>query len=164
MTDDGFTAQINKTLQFEGGYVWDDDDPGGETNFGISKASYPSLNIKSLTRSDAIAIYKRDFWDKPRLALLPPSIGAKTFDLGVNMGQRTAIKLLQMAINDAVPFDVVAVDGIVGPQTQAAAIQVDEQVLLDHLRAQATRRYYAIVAAHPAMRKYLKGWLRRASA
>ena len=44
----------------EGGYVNHPDDKGGETNFGISKRSYPTLNIRTLTRDDAMQINHRD--------------------------------------------------------------------------------------------------------
>src|SRR5688572_24264776 len=50
----------------EGGYVSPErakeiGDTGGETKYGISKKSYPSVDIKNLTLDQAIAIYKRDF-------------------------------------------------------------------------------------------------------
>ena len=38
-----FETAVNTTLQYEGGYVNDPNDPGGETNFGISKKAYPNL-------------------------------------------------------------------------------------------------------------------------
>ncbi len=47
---------------WEGGYVNDPHDAGGETNMGISKRSYPDVDIKHLTREDAEEIYYRDFW------------------------------------------------------------------------------------------------------
>ena len=44
-----FEDAIEFVLLHEGGYSWDPKDPGGETRFGISKKSYPNLNIKNLT-------------------------------------------------------------------------------------------------------------------
>ncbi|WP_425526518.1 glycosyl hydrolase 108 family protein [Xanthomonas oryzae] len=49
-------------LSHEGGYVNDPRDPGGETQWGISKRAYPELNIRALTRDQAIEIYRRDYW------------------------------------------------------------------------------------------------------
>ena len=46
------------------GYVNDPKDPGGETNYGISKRAYPDVDIKNLTEDGAKDIYKRDYWDK----------------------------------------------------------------------------------------------------
>ena len=51
---------ISKVLEHEGGYVNDPKDLGGETNFGITKRWYPDLDIKNLTKEDAIEIYKKD--------------------------------------------------------------------------------------------------------
>ena len=58
-----FQTAIKFVLQWEGGYANDSVDPGGETNYGISKRSYPDLDIKNLSIADAIEIYKRDYWD-----------------------------------------------------------------------------------------------------
>ena len=48
-----FEEIIDNVLESEGGYVNDKDDPGGETNMGISKRAYPDLDIKNLTREEA---------------------------------------------------------------------------------------------------------------
>lgn len=58
---------INFVLPQEGGYVNDPDDSGGETNFGISKRKYPEVDIKNLTDVSAMAIYRRDYWDRNNL-------------------------------------------------------------------------------------------------
>ena len=52
---------------WEGGYVFDPNDAGGMTKYGISQRSYPTLDIKDLSRDEAIAIYFRDFWQKYKL-------------------------------------------------------------------------------------------------
>lgn len=57
-----WTKAISFVLAHEGGYVDDPRDSGGETNWGISKRSYPNVDIKNLTRNQAIGIYERDFW------------------------------------------------------------------------------------------------------
>ena len=57
-----FDLAIPIVLENEGGYVNDPADPGGETKYGISKRSYPALDIKNLTVEQATAIYLRDFW------------------------------------------------------------------------------------------------------
>ena len=62
-----FSEVIEDTLSHEGGYVFDPDDLGGETNWGISKRQYPDLDIKSLTREDAIDIYYKDYWLKGKV-------------------------------------------------------------------------------------------------
>ena len=46
----------------EGGYINNKNDPGGETNMGISKRYYPKEDIKNLTRERANAILYKDIW------------------------------------------------------------------------------------------------------
>ena len=76
---------------WEGGWVNDPDDSGSETNMGISKRSYPNLDIKKLTRDEAIKIYYYDYWVKT--ASVAPLLRAKVFNMGVLMGVQTAIIL-----------------------------------------------------------------------
>lgn len=113
MTSPGFSVAIDRILSHEGGYTAGANDPGGETNFGLSKRSYPNLDIKNLTRDKAVAIYKRDFWDKINGNSLPFGIAFQVLDFAVNSGIRTAIKSLQRAIN-------VDDDGSFGPASMAA--------------------------------------------
>lgn len=164
MADQGFSDQIGKTLAFEGGYVDDPADPGGETNFGISRRAYPTLNIRGLTRQAAIEIYKRDYWDAFGLSRLPPAIGAKVFDLGVNMGTVTAIKLMQRAAIGALTGGEFRVDGKIGPLTLAAVAAADTATLLAGIRTLAAARYENIITRNPAMARFRGGWLRRAAA
>lgn len=57
-----FDKAIPTILRNEGGYVNNPTDPGGETNFGISKRSFPDVDIKNLTQEKAVAIYRSSFW------------------------------------------------------------------------------------------------------
>lgn len=136
--------------QIEGGYVNDPRDPGGETNFGISKRSYPKENIKAMTRERAVEIYRRDFWDKPGCENLPPMLGIALFDCAVNQGPAIAPKLLQRALN-------VAADGIIGPKTTAAAAKANEPDALVQFLGWRLHRY-----AHTANAvTYMRGWSNR---
>ncbi len=108
-----FGVAFERLIGHEGGYVNDPNDPGGETKWGISKRSYPDLDIKSLTRDDARAIYSRDFWLRGHMAALPFAVAFQCFDAAVNHGIRAAHRMLQRAVkvND---------DGIIGVQTMTA--------------------------------------------
>lgn len=77
----------------EGVYSNDPDDKGGETKFGITKRSYPKLDIKNLTIEQAKSIYKSDYWDKIKADALPDKLDIVMFDCAVNQGVSTAIKL-----------------------------------------------------------------------
>lgn len=78
-------AAIASVLKHEGGYVHHESDPGGETNWGISKRSYPHLDIRNLTRDDAVRIYERDYWAQVP-DTLPDEVRWFAFDVAVNSG------------------------------------------------------------------------------
>ncbi len=69
-----FDKLIDRVLSHEGGYSNDPQDPGGETQWGISKRAHPDVNIKALTRAQAIDIYRADYWDKIKGDQLPAGI------------------------------------------------------------------------------------------
>ena len=114
-----FLTAINRVLSHEGGYINDKNDPGGETQWGISKRSYPSVSIKELTRNQAIAIYYRDFWLKAHCEELSDGAGYQLMDSAVNSGISQSIRFMQRAIG-------VADDGVYGPVTLAAIRKVTE--------------------------------------
>lgn len=75
----------------DGAYHNDPHDPGGETKWGITKRSYPHLNIKDLSLMDAHLIYKRDFWDAAGCGdIIPMRARLAVFDCAVNQGVRVA--------------------------------------------------------------------------
>ena len=136
-----FSVIIQKILQHEGGYVNDPDDLGGETKYGITARRYPDLDIKNLTRAEAIEIYRRDFY-------IPMGIGKMTninlalnyMDMGVNAGIKNATTLLNEAKT------IVAAN----PDKDIVAVYKD-------LR----REYYRKVATYRNNQKFLAGWLNR---
>ena len=82
-------AVIMSTLEVEGGLVDHPNDPGGLTNHGISQRAYPNLDIRALTREQAIAIYHRDYW-LPLPDTLPDGLRWMLFDVAVNHGLSVA--------------------------------------------------------------------------
>lgn len=159
--DTDFIAAVDNLLNWEGGFVDDPADPGGATNFGITRRSYPALDIAALTRDDAEAIYWRDWWQVYRLGDLPPQIGGKMLEFGVNVGMTPATRCLQRALCH-VGVNV-EVDGQLGPLTRAACSHSQPAALLDELRHQAANYYTAVATEHPVTKKFLAGWLRRAA-
>jgi lysozyme family protein len=153
-----FEAAVEKVLAHEGGYVNDPDDPGGETNFGISKRTYPNFHIRSLTRDQAKEIYYRDWWQFYGYGMIAnDAIAAKVFDLAVNMGASRAHKLLQKAVNKTSPSGL-AVDGKLGMLSLAAINDHPyAEHLLDALKLTAVEYYLGLNKS-----KYLAGWVRRA--
>jgi lysozyme family protein len=107
-----FSDVVARTLGHEGGYVNNPKDPGGETKWGISKRAYPNVDIKNLTREQAIALYEMDYWE-PMGKHLTEAINYQVFDAAVNHGRGNAIRFLQRAVG-------VADDGVWGPRSQHA--------------------------------------------
>jgi len=153
-----FDQAIGTVLAHEGGYSFNPSDPGGETNFGISKRAYPNLDIKDLTAAQAEEIYKRDYWRYD--GIQNQDVATKVFDMAVNSGPSAAHQLLQRALNGL--GQALAVDGVFGAQTLSATNAVDPARLLQELRAQAAVHYANIVVGNPAERTFLLGWMRRA--
>jgi len=160
-----FDQAIPIILKHEGGYVNDPHDPGGETKYGISKRSYPQLDIKSLTEERAKEIYYKDWWDKYRYGgINDQGVATKIFDMAVNMGARQAHKLLQRAANEVMGHKNLAEDGIIGPQTLAVVNSVDSKRLLSALRNHQANFYRELARKNSSLAKFLKGWLNRAAA
>lgn len=84
--DESFEWAVKFVLDHEGGYVNDPSDPGGETKYGISKASYPNVDIANLTVDQAKAIYRRDYWKPVGAGAQPQDIALALFDFAVNAG------------------------------------------------------------------------------
>ena len=166
----------------EGGFVNDPDDPGGATNYGVTIHTMRALGIdldrdgvvtisdvRALTRQHASEIFEKHYFEKPLIALLPPVLQASVFDMYVNAGSN-AVKILQRLLRDM--GHKIAVDGILGPQSIAAA-QAAYLEAPDHLADAygiARRNYYFRLAdRRAASRKYARtraggkgGWIKRA--
>jgi len=120
-------------FEVEGGYVNHPDDPGGETNFGISKRSYPNEDIANMTRSRATHLYHQDYWSRIP-ADAPDGVRWFAFDCAVHHGVSRALAWL-------------APDGL----TLARFATLD--------RMTATRlAFMADLAAWPS---FGRGWVRR---
>jgi lysozyme family protein len=188
----GFDEAYAYTKTFEGGYVHDPTDSGGETFRGISRKNWPrwagwalidaakAAGAKTAGRIDdkfadspameqaVTAFYRVNFWAPIEALRLPDRLSGKLFDAGVNMGTGGAAKLLQTAINARTPRANLAADGAIGPRTLAALGAIlagpngEAQVLAAFCSAQANR-YRAIVQAKPSQGKFLNGWLKRAA-
>lgn len=145
--DDAFAAVIGE----EGLYSNDQNDPGGETKYGISKAAFPNLDIKNLTLDEAKTIYFDNYWTPSKCYLLPGAIAAQVFDFAVNAGVATAAKTLQRALG-------VADDGEIGPSTLKAALAADFKQFSICFCVERLLHY----AEQPSFPKFGKGWFKRA--
>jgi len=142
-----------RILGHEGGYVNDPNDPGGETKWGISKRSYPNLDIASLTIEDAVEIYLRDFLRPLKFDRLPDGIAFQLFDFAVNSGVKNAI----MHIQDALGLKE---DGIIGLQTITKMNQLSES---DAIMLILSARIKYLIGLR-TWDKFSKGWMNRIAA
>lgn len=104
--DEVFERGLELSLSYEGGYVWDNRDPGGETHFGISKRAYPHLDIKNLTLEEAKEIYRRDYWAVIGADKLPPALAIVALDCAINHGPARALQWLAEGADDPVRLTI----------------------------------------------------------
>ena len=150
-----FELAIVETMKWEGGYVSDPNDPGGETNFGIAKRDHPNEDIQNMTVDRAKQIYRDGYWKNLYSQINSQAVANKLFDMGCNLGVGTAVKLLQSALG-------VPVDGSFGPNTLAATNEAGDAVLPSY-KQKLCEHYPELVVRNPNLSKFLGGWLRRAN-
>jgi lysozyme family protein len=169
---------IDAVIEREGGYVDHPADRGGPTCFGITEAVARAQGfagpMRHLPRDEAMRIYTRLFWLRPRfdeIARRSPRIAAELFDTGVNMGPAVSATFLQRALTalnrNAGDYPDLVPDGRIGDQTLAAfdaflkarGQASGETVLLRALEALQGERYLRLAELRPANEAFLYGWL-----
>ncbi len=157
-------------LKFEGGYVNNPNDPGGETNLGITMATFQqcshdllgidptSDNLKALTPGQAGIIYKANYWNKIQGdAYALQDLANIVCDFYVNAGGN-ASKLLQTVLQ-GMGADITA-DGAIGPATMQALNSFSQVDVYNAYKQGRIQYYQALGAKYPM---FLKGWLYRAN-
>ncbi len=155
---------IRKVILAEGGskFTNDPDDSGGPTKYGITLATLSEYrgykcsidDVKNMSEAEAIAIYKKNYWDKLKGDLLPYSISYTMFNYGVNRGIGNAVKLAQEVLG-------LAVDGVLGPNTLNAIKGTNLNTFISKYLAGAQEAYRELASRREKDKKYLKGWLNR---
>ena len=152
-----FIRAVNFTLEHEGGYSHDLRDPGGETNFGISKRAYPHLNIRDLTREAAIDIYRRDYWEPSGCPSMPEPVAIAHFDCAVNSGLRRAAMVLQEAVG-SVPDGVVGIDTL---NRLEIALRKHGRIGVGMALIRGRVRFLIDLAQGQQQWTFLRGWMAR---
>lgn len=93
--EDAFEIAVEEVLGLEGGYVNNPADPGGETNWGISKKAFPNVDIKNLSRNAAKDLYKAHYWDPIASYHLQGKFATIAFSCAVNQGVDKCKRLLE---------------------------------------------------------------------
>lgn len=152
---------LDHIRQFEGGFVWDKDDPGGATNMGITLATFRRYEKQNATVSDlrrmtwetASALYEHAYWNAVKGSELPAGLDLCVFDMAVNAGPSLAIRLLQRIVEE--PADVV-----MGYPTMAAIVSRDPVLLIQKYLAIRLEYYQKL----KGWQRFGRGWTRRANA
>lgn len=167
-------AILAAVFAFEGGYVNDPRDPGGETNHGITVAVARDHGytgpMKDLPKEKATEIYLDDYITKPgygELIALSPAVGHKVVDAGVNTGTRQSSLWFQRSMNalsrGGQDFPQINVDGKLGTgsiKAYEALRRVRGNVLACELTiklmdAQQANHYMSLTKTP----QYIPGWI-----
>lgn len=149
-----FKDSLALVLKHEGGYVNHPKDPGGETNYGVTKATAVKFgytgDMKEIPLSVVEEIYEKGYWRAINGDALPDALRHHVFDAAVNSGPVRAIKWLQQALGTKD-------DGIFGNDTYSR-LQTADPVKL-------AAKYNAIrlkfLASLPTFSTFGAGWTRR---
>ena len=149
-----FDKAFDLLIGNEGGYVNNPADPGGETNWGITRAvaidNGYTASMKLMPKETAEQIYKKMYWDKLQCDQLPFIVAFQLFDAGVNHGNSQAVKFLQRALS-------VADDGVIGAKTIAATNPLDDLQIVMLFNAERIEFYSSL----KTFSTFGKGWVRR---
>lgn len=150
-----FDMAIGKILQHEGGYVNDPADPGGETNFGISKRNFPNVDIRNLTVDQAKEIYRTNYWNRVMGdQIQDDELALNVFDFAVNAGTGTSARIIQKIVG-------AGVDGVIGNNTISAINRFDPRVAVKEFQKGRILHYVDLVKNNTSLLRFLSGWINR---
>lgn len=151
-----FTRMFERLVGHEGGYVNHPNDPGGETNWGVTKRVAQAHgyhgDMRKLSKTQAQEIAEKSYYKAIRADELDEAIGWQLFDAAYNHGNRNAVKFLQRAVgvND---------DGIIGPVTLGAVKAMDKNDVILKFNAERLDFYTRL----GTWLTFGRGWARRIS-
>lgn len=166
-----FAPAVDVVLAHEGGWSNNPADPGGATNMGITLSLFREWagadkgadDLRKLTRADAEAIYRAEWWDRYGYGRIrDQDCATKLLDVSVNLGPGRAHRLAQKAAQQCGHPDLLA-DGKFGPATAAAINTSDPRAFLRAYCTEQREWYERLVVERPKMSVFLVGWLRRAA-
>ena len=151
---------LETILHHEGGYVNHPDDPGGETNLGVTKRVYEewggTKDMKDLIVEDVAPIYKKNYWDRVKGDELPSGLDLCVFDFGVNAGTGRAAKYLQNMVG-------ATADGAIGPATLRTVYAYVQIEGLEHAIGEYQHKRQGYYEGLKHFATFGRGWTRRVS-
>lgn len=167
---------IEVTIGKEGKYSNNPDDSGGETMWGITKATarkhgYHGAMI-DLPRTLAVLIYREEYYLDPgfdKVAQYSQSVANELFDTGVNTGPGLPAHWLQRCLNllnqQEKLWEDLVVDGDIGQATLSALSSMlkhrksqGELVLLRMLNSMQGAHYIKLGEAREKDETFIFGW------
>lgn len=130
----GFDTAVSDIIKFEGGFTPKDGASGAPANFGINQRANPDVDVKNLTKAQAVELYRTRYWDAIGGDNLPPATALVAFDMAVNQGVGSARAMLEQTGGD--PMQMIA----------------------------ERRKFYEGLAKNPKQTENLTGWLNRMDA
>ena len=151
---ENFEECLKMLLHHEGGYVDHPEDPGGETNLGVTKKVYEewggTKDMKDLTVEDGAPIYKKNYWSRLKCDDLPSGLDFCAFDWGVNSGTGRAAKAIQKIIG-------ANQDGAIGPKSLALIENQDPKFMVEQF-GKIRQEFYEGLST---FKTFGRGWTRR---
>ena len=151
---ENFDKCLEMLLHHEGGYVWHEEDPGGETNLGVTKKVYQdwggTKDMIDLTVEDVAPIYKKNYWDRCKCDELGSGLDWAVFDWAVNSGTRRVSKALQKACG-------AERDGVIGNKTLALANGQNVKYMIEEISVMRQSFYESL----RTFKTFGRGWTRR---
>lgn len=156
-----FEIAIKEVLKHEGLWSFHENDPGGMTMRGVTKKVYEKWlgrevteqEMRDLTEETAIAIYKKNYWDRNRCDMVEdassPGVAYFLLDFAVNAGRQGA-RCLQRAIG-------AEADGVIGPKSIALLKKMDADYVLEQMHMHRQKFYESL----KTFKTFGRGWTRR---
>ena len=175
-----FDSAVLKVLNHEGFLVHDRSDKGGITNYGISYLylrdlvnkspeilslididGVPGLTVGDLEKmkiEDAIYIYRHYWWDLLGYGNIKNQVLAeKLLDMSINMGSHEAHLILKKSYEEVMKRYYKNFNDL----NKLSLLDIHR--LLREIRSNQADFYELLVKKHPVYKKFLAGWLKRAS-
>lgn len=164
---------ISAIVAIEGGYVNNPEDPGGETNYGITKQVALSHgytgDMKDIPSSVVNSIYYQDYIVKPGylpMLTISPPVAEKLIDESVNVGVKRPACWFQQTLNalnrNGKDYSPVTEDCVVGASTIQAYESLEKvrgktlacELTIKMLDGALSAHYYSLTG----MRDFIVGW------
>lgn len=149
-----FSPLFDRLMEHEGGYVNNPNDPGGETNWGVTKQVAREYGyqgeMRQLPKSTANQIAEKLYWKAIQGWQMDKSVAWQVVDAAYNHGNRNAVRMLQRAVG-------VSDDGVLGDITLSAVNGMDKNDVILRFNAERLEFYTKL----KTFSTFGRGWANR---